>query len=266
MLNARGNMVDLIRFDSIVAEQAANHLSDKYKFVPTMKMVDALARHQWYPTKAQEVKVSKRALHNVGFQRHLIRFRNDGLTAIKDGLFPEIVMVNSHDGSAAFQIMAGLYRLVCSNGLIVADSQFGVFRIKHMGFTQERVAEASEAIVDVIPKIAEKVNEFQGIELTQDEQGVFVESALQIKYDEDELKTKEIDVHALLRPRRKEDEAPSLWNTYNKVQENFINGGRYVRSRRDHLRKNRGTNNIHESVRINKALWMLTERMAELKG
>ena len=66
-----------------------------------------------------------------------------------------------------------------------------------------------------------------------------------------------------LRVRRPDDAADNLWNTLNRVQEVLTKGGvRGVNSRR----QVRGVRGINESTRLNKALWTLTRKMAELAG
>ena len=61
------------------------------------------------------------------------------LLMVSDGdtVFPQILMTNSHDGKNSFQFQAGLYRLVCSNGLVIADAQFEDVKMRHMGYSFE---------------------------------------------------------------------------------------------------------------------------------
>lgn len=109
--------IELSKFRSITAEGQRNGLSEKYCFVPTTKVIDVLAKNGWMPVKASEVHARG---ERIGFQKHLIRFRKSNQGIIKkDDIFPEIVLFNSHDGSASFQISAGLFRMICSNGLIL---------------------------------------------------------------------------------------------------------------------------------------------------
>ena len=51
---------------------------------------------------------------------------------LKDSI-PELVFLNSHDGTTAYQVRVGLYRVVCTNGLIVSAEAFPVFRVAHRG-------------------------------------------------------------------------------------------------------------------------------------
>jgi len=257
-------IIQLEKFQSINANYQRDGLSEKYCFVPTTRVINTLVEHGWQPVKANEVRARK---HKIGFQKHLIRFRqDDGRQYQKDDIIPEIVLFNSHDGSASFQISAGLFRMICANGLVVADSTFKTHRIKHLGYREEDVSLAIENVIKNTPRIMNKVEQFKEISLSKDEQMIYLDSALLVKYNEEQLKSipsKEL----FLKPLRQEDAALTLWNTYNSIQEKFINGFSFRDGNRyNKIRKNRGISNISENVRINKALWQLAEKMAEIKA
>lgn len=265
--------INLSRFNAINADHERETLSNKYRFIPTTRVVNVLENMGWFPVKASEMKI--RNTDRDGFQKHMICFRqhSDNSLVVKDTVFPEIVLTNSHDGLASFNLMAGLFRLVCENGLIIADSMFSTHSIRHMGYADQQVIEAVEAVADSVPRISNRVNEFQDIELTQDEQGVYAMAALEAKYGREELQKKDIDVNRMLVPFRYEDKTNSLWHTFNTVQEKLIKGGKYaIKTPYAHHpnykrpAKMRGINSISESIRVNQALWTLTEKMAELKG
>lgn len=267
------NYITLDRFESINQNHSADRTSKKYSFIPTSRVINALEKKGWLPVLAGEMKCRNDS--RIGFQKHIIKFRNDAVTmANSDRLQPEIVLTNSHDGYASFCLQAGLFRFVCSNGLIVADSVFAAHHIRHMGYTDQAVYMSIEKICDTVPQIGQKVNDFQAIEMTKDEQGVFAMAALTAKYGEAAIKTREFSPDRLLSTWRHEDNKPTLWSTFNTVQEKLIKGGRYeVKTENDWRgreyksnRKARAVNSISENIRINQALWVLTEEMAKLKG
>lgn len=261
--------INLQQFASIQATAERETLSNKYSFIPTTQVINAFESKGWLPVKASEVRAKD---DRKGFQKHLIRFRHENSVPMLNEIHPEIVLTNSHDGLASFKVMAGLFRLVCANGLVVADSTFGSVSIRHMGYTDKAVHEAIENISDTVPMITGKVKDFQAIDLTPDEMGIYAMSALAIKYPE--LENRDFNIPRLLAPVRSQDRMPSLWNTYNIVQEKFLKGGRYEMKtpyperHPDYkvIGKARKVNSITEDIRINKGLWMLTEKMAELKG
>ena len=253
------------KYPSIMAQHEAGNLSSKYHFVPTTRVIDILAANNWHPFKAQEVRARS---EKYGYQKHLIRFRQiySPATININDLIPEIVLTNSHDGGTAFQICCGIFRLVCANGLMVADSTFASHRIKHMGFKDELVLEAIDDVVKTTPRIMNKVDEFKSIALTKDEQLAYAESAFSIKFTEERQNNLNLEPQYLLEPRRIEDREPTLWNTFNIVQEKFMRSGfGYATDKNKHRTIIREVKSISESIRLNKSLWMLTEKMAELK-
>ena len=259
--------LDLSRFQAINAVSEKADLSSKYSFIPTTTVINAFAQKGWMPVKASEVRCLKE--ERKGFQKHLIRFRQENSIAVLDEVHPEIVLTNSHDGLASFQIMAGLFRLVCLNGLVVADSTFAKHSIRHMGYTDQAVHLAIEELSDSIPMITNKVKDFKEIELTKNEKGIFAAAALTMKYGENALDERDFDIDNLTAPVRRADTDPTLWAGFNTIQEKFIRGGRFEKKTSDygfkHTVKARGTKNINEDIRINRGLWLLTEKMAELK-
>ena len=273
--SSNGVMLDgNICLASVNQDHAKESVSSKYRFIPTNRVLNTLKEAGWIPSKAQESKVQKES--KQGYQKHLIRLRNINvpLNVLGDNLpekiIPEIILSNSHDAGASFCIMAGLFRMVCANGIIVADSMFGAHRIRHLGYTDDKVKEAIFNIVESTPKIFNKVREFQSIQLKEEERIAFADAALHLRFDDEQLK--EINTSAtiqrLLVPRRSEDTNPNLWNTFNVVQEKFLKGGRFLiaKEREVYANKTREVKSISENIRLNKSLWALTEKMAELKN
>ena len=62
--------------------------------------------------------------------------------------------------------------------------------------------------------------------------------------------------------RRTEDQSPTLWNLFNEVQENMLQGVRYRYRRGQSIRS---LKSIDARVKINKGLWALTEAFASNK-
>jgi hypothetical protein len=275
---------DLSRFRSINAESSFG-TSGKYAFIPTTRVVDTLGQQGWFPVKASE----KRSRKADGFQEHLIRFRQENagqMVAVGD-ILAEIVLKNSHDGLSSFQIMAGLFRLACLNGMVVADSTFATHRIKHIGYKDDQVIDAVFNVVKTTPLIMGKVEEFKQVTLSPADQMIFAETSLIAKYgvpheDEPTIATR-FNLANLALPVRIQDRLSgdrgtlaenTLWNTFNIMQEKLVErGGRFARNipteERPYnhgSRKARGITSVSENVRVNQALWALTEKMAELKG
>ena len=245
---------------SIFASQPIEGVSDRYSFLPTSSILTGMRENGWVPVRAEQQSVRTEARR--GFQKHLIRFaRLEHLdTWEKNQVRPEVVLLNSHDKSSAYQLHCGLFRLVCSNGM-VADSTFQRISIKHSGFNPGSVIEASFKVLGAVPDIMNKVQLFQDRILTDAERLALATGVATHRW-EDPNKAP-VNASMLLNPRRYGDGAKDLWTTLNTVQENVIRGGQrdYSRRRPDGSRmpKSRAIKGIDEDMKLNKALWQMAE-------
>lgn len=252
---------------SVFATEPWSDVSDKYSFVPTINVVDCLRNEGFFPVKAMESKT--RTPGKKGYSKHMLRFRQSQyLDNSKVGEeVPEIVLVNSHDRTSGFALSAGVFRLVCSNGMIVKSSNFGDISVRHSGSDIEgQVVEGSLRIIEDMPAIINSMNEMKAIQLSSNEQLAYATAALELRYPSDDAgnSTSPIAASKLLQVKRYADNKNDLWTSFNRVQENFMKGGlRGINSIGQHttLRK---ISSVSEDVRLNKALWMLTESMAKL--
>ena len=248
---------------SIFAVEPWQAMSDRYTFIPTSTIVDRMRNEGFVPVKAVQ---SRTRIEGKGdFTKHQIRFRD-----IRNGelpvlthlgqLFTEIILTNSHDGASAYKIDAGLMRLVCMNGMTVAAGEHNAMKVRHSG-SADGIIEASYEVVEQFPRVLESAEQFHQLQLTAPQQRVFAEAAISLRYDENAP----IVPEQVIRPRRREDVAPTLWNTFNTAQEHLTQGGITGRNpQTQQRRKIRPVSGIAENTKLNQALWTLTERMAEL--
>ncbi len=249
---------------SVFATNPISDVSNRYQFIPTFDVVKRLQNEGWMPTKVQESYV--RNQENQGYQKHLIRFQRQDL--ILNGEAIEVVLINSHNRSAAYQLMAGVFRFICSNGMIVGDT-FERISVKHINFDPDAVVKASYEIIENAPKIAQNMQEMKAIELNKDEKEIYAESAALTVYGE--RTAIPFDASRLLTPRRYDDRNKNdLWSTFNIVQENMMKGGMrgLKRDKNGNFRRvtTRKIKSIDKDVRLNKALWNLTEKMKVIKS
>jgi hypothetical protein len=258
--------------------------SERYTYIPTSEVIAGLMKHGFQPFKAMQSR--SRIEGKSEFTKHLIRFRHPD-AALQGDSYPEVVLINSHDGTSAYKLMAGVFRLICSNGLIIADSITGSLSVHHKGNIVDQVIEGSFEIIGESVKALKTADVWSQLALTTGEQNAFAEAAHSLRFADSEGKiTTPITAAQLLAPRRTEDAAPrtdyrvaptaasDLWRTMNVVQENVIKGGLHgtqrgfdERGRRTSRRvTTRTVNGIDQDVKLNRAMWMLAERMAELKG
>lgn len=256
---------------SAFAVQAHESRSDRYAYIPTLDVLRGMEDAGFLPFKATQSKA--RDITKREYTKHMIRFRASDQTqalAVGDSL-PEIVLVNSHDGSSAYHLMAGIFRLVCSNGLVIAESMIGAVHIRHSGDVVRDVIRASRELIADTPGALERIGQWSQLQLTSGEREAFAGSAHTLRFADAEGQTHTpITPTQLLMPRREADRKADLWSTLNVIQENTIKGGLHAVGRDQQGRRRRTTsravNGIDQDVKLNRALWQLAERMAELKG
>src|SRR6267154_5503526 len=208
---------------SIFASQPMDTVSDRYSFLPTSSILRGMRENGWAPVRAEQQSV--RTAARRGFQKHLIRFaRAEHLHSWeKNQVRPEVVLLNSHDKSIAYQLHCGLFRLVCSNGMVVADASFQRISIKHSGFNPDSVIEASFKVLSAVPDVMNKVQLFQDRILTDAQQLALATGAAAYRWED--LTKAPVSPSMLLNPGRYGDGAKDLFITLNCVQENIIRGG-----------------------------------------
>ena len=249
---------------AIFAESPDTAVSDRYGFVPTINVVDALQTEGWNPVRAQQTK--SRDFDKKHLARHMIRFRQDPDRQMTVGdSVSELVLTNSHDRSAAYQLDLGLFRLVCSNGMVTPAGELGHIRVKHGKNIVENIIDGSLQLAGEIENISDSVETFQSTLISREEAYLFARAALSLRYGEEWQSQSPISPEALLQARRNEDKEPSLWKTFNRVQENLMKGGLIGRSSTGRSTRTRAIHSVSEDVRLNRALWQLTDEFSKLK-
>lgn len=262
---------------SAFAAEAHESRSARYTYIPTAEVIDGLMAQGFAPFRA--VQSRSRIPGKSEFTKHMIRFRHaSGLTAQQGENIPEVVLINSHDGTSAYKLLSGIFRVVCTNGLVVCSQNMGELSVPHKGNIVDRVIEGSFEIIGQSRKALASVETWGNLRLSAGEQNAFAEAAHTLRFAdaEGEVKTT-ITAAQLLAPRRREDRGEGdnwnragsdLYRTMNVVQENVIKGGISAPYNPRATRRSsmRGVKGIDQDVRLNRALWQLAERMAELKG
>lgn len=253
--NARAlTTTDLAKFAPAVFNTTpAERCSEKYSLFSTADIIDGLREQGYVPTWAS---AARRA--NAINGKHLVRFaRTEDLGKLNPGEErPEIVLVNSHNGTSSYRLMAGVFRFVCSNGMVVQSVNAGAIRVRHQGHTLEDVITSSLEIGNNFEETWENIKEMKSIHLSESEAVKFAKAAAGVRFGEKAVEAGRIlTPEALLTRQRNEDAPLTLWNVFNTVQENSIRGG--VRVGRRQMRQIR---NVDANVRINAGLWELADQ------
>ncbi len=250
----------------VFAEAPTNpDVSSKYLFVNTETIIDDLDKLGWKPVEAAQRKARK--AEGTIFSKHMVAFQNPDIQITSedgDNAYPRILLTNSHDGMQAFKFSVGIFRLVCSNGLVVADAKFSDFKIKHKGYSFEELRNVVRQAVEDLPNKVQVMNDMRSRFLTQEEKNKLALDAMLIRAGvtpgSDKAKEFEYDaetIEDILEPKRIEDEGNDLWRTFNVVQEKIINGDFHAALKGAKVRKVRKIKSFEKDLEVNKKLFKL---------
>lgn len=245
---------------SIFAEAAHGSRSDRYTYIPTSTVLTGLRKEGFEPFMVCQTRVRDESKRE--FTKHMLRLRH--ATQINDAEANEVVLLNSHDGTSSYQMLAGMFRFVCSNGLVFGDTTADV-RVRHKGEIVDDVIEGAFEVMAGFEKVRENRDAMRSIELAPAEAAVFARSALMLKYEPDPTKPAPITETQLLDARRHDDRRPDLWSTFNRIQEHLVVGGLQGRTANGRSRATRAVQGIDQNVKLNRALWNLADEMRRLK-
>lgn len=241
---------------SVMASEAHESRGERYSFIPTIRVIDGLRAEGFQPYEIRQTKV--RDAGKREHTKHMVRMRH--ASSIVADEVPEIILLNSHDGTSSYQIMSGVFRFVCSNGLIAGD-MFNNIKVRHSGNVVGDVIEGATRVLEDAKQIGSRIDEYKAITLNYDEQTAFARAALQLRWGDDQP----VVPGSILRPSRWQDREDNLWTVYNRVQENMMKGGVRGRSATGRRTTTRAVGGVTENVKLNKALWTLADTMAALK-
>jgi len=231
-------------------------LSNHYSFVPTMNVVNDLRALGYEVVDAKQVKARKKSTN--GYQKHMITFEHPKYKVEGREEYPQILLTNSHDGGNAFTLSAGIFRLVCSNGLVIKTEDYGSARLVHKGYSFEAVQKLVKEFEVTVSEVLNKITEMKKVQLTKDQQIEFAKQAALLRfksksYNEDNIE-KVVNLDDLLNVERKEDAGNGLYEVFNRVQESLINGKYTYLGTKDKPRKARPIKNFKQNIEVNKKL------------
>lgn len=238
---------------SVYTENAAHGTSEKYTHIPTHRVVNDMELLGWDVIDAKEIK----ARRNVGFQKHLLVFRNPEIVingADGDTVYPQILLTNSHDGKNAFTFTAGLFRMICENGLVISTQEFENVKIRHMGYDFNELQNTINTMVEKLPLTVESMNKFKQTQLDQEQVLDFAKRALEVRFGD--IEDMNFDLDELITPTRVEDKGDDLWSVFNVVQEKLVHG-MFNYKYGTKVRKARKIKNFRQDMDLNSKLYNL---------
>jgi len=245
---------------SIFAENPHESRSERYSYIPTASVLTELRGEGFQPFMVCQTRV--RHEDRREFTKHMVRLRH--ASQINGNEANEIILLNSHDGTSSYQMLAGMFRFVCHNGLVCGNTLADV-RVHHKGNVAEHVIEGAYEVLHSFEQVQESRDAMRLITLDEGEQELLARSALALKYDAPNKATPVTEAQILM-PRRFGDGGSDLWSTFNRIQENLLKGGLNERSAHGRRQSTRPVQGIDQNLRLNRALWMLAEGMQQLKA
>lgn len=243
------------RASSIFSKTAAPTVSDKFTHIPTNKVIEDMEKLGWGVVDAKQVKARKTG--TMGFQKHLVVFRNDDVVingVDGDTVFPQILLTNSNDGKNAFTFTAGLFRMVCENGLVISTEQFNDVKMRHMGYTFEELQVQIKEMVELLPLTVESMNKMKSIQLSEEQAVALAKKSLATRFTDEQIESFDIDLGKLLEPTRPEDKGNDLWSVFNVIQEKILDGD-FTYMVGTKIRKARKVKNFKQDMEINQRLF-----------
>jgi len=205
---------------SIFASGKHGSRSERYTYIPTIEVLRGLRKEGFEPVMVAQGR--SRVEGKAEFTKHMIRMRHAGHVSIKPEA-NEIILINSHDGASSYQMLAGLFRFVCCNGLVVGTVSNDI-RIPHRtgksGNIQDEVIEGAFRVLDDFEAVDASTDSMKALTLRPEEEHAFATAALALRFGErtEGQPLAPITAEQLIEARRPEDLGHSLWSTFQRLQ------------------------------------------------
>jgi translation initiation factor 1 (eIF-1/SUI1) len=247
--------------------------SEKFASIPTIAVVERLEKEGFSVVGAKQSVT--RVPGKAPFTKHLLRIRalDDAAKHVVGGTVAEMLLKNANDGTCAYDLMSALWRIACMNSLVSMLEKIDSLKVRHSGDVMSKVIDGTFTVIENSKLALAAPEAWSQIKMDREESLAFADAARTIRFgDADGNVDSPIQAVQLLTARRTEDaDRTNLWTNFNVVQENVIRGGlRGVRidteTNRRRRMSTRAVQGIDQDVKLNRALWTLASKMAELKG
>lgn len=242
------------------------NVSDRYVQANTETVIDDLAKLGWFPVQAKQCRTNK---NSSGIRSlHMIAFQNPDVKIVKQGpdggetvdSWPRIILTNSHDGFNSFKFLLGMFRLVCSNGIIVGDTELVNMSVKHINYDFETLRDIVKTAIEQVPNIVCTMNAMKNTVLSDEQKMEMAKNVVKIRRgaeDDEKFEVDEETITDILDPIRQEDKASDLWTIFNVCQEKMIKGEYNYASKGKKARKQRKITSIKKDIDFNQKLWSI---------
>lgn len=232
-------------------------VSYRYAFIDTKRVVEDMRDLGYEVADFRRPKFRTRAgafgLHEVDFRRPEDIERPAAET-------PRVLFLNTYDGSRRAQIITGVFRLVCYNGLI-AGSTLQNEKFLHLGDYEHDLLDQIKGVGKTTMQAFDRIEKYKSQKVDRGIGMELARRALELRDPKDSMEFK-VDPKIALMPRRREDNKADLWTTWNRIQENLLKGGIPAIDEEGKVRTTRAITQIQKSNDLNSRLWDLLEEVS----
>lgn len=244
------------RAPALFATQAHPKMSSRYSFTNTY---DILLHIHNKGFKVSSVQGGEKTYSKV-----MVRMRHSGYDIRDDA--PEIVVLDSHDGSRRLKLMLGIIRFICMNGCVAGDMLYAKSFIHLAPDLMQQIMLELDDIQEPINRLQSRVNRMKSYETTIGERLALADAAIKVRFEGERSASFYTDMRKnILHTRRVADESNDMYTVMNVVQENVLRGGMMYETHNS-IRRVAPINAVDRNVTINQALWREAERLIERKA
>ena len=245
------------------SDSAAPHTSERYSHVRTADIVQKMLDSGFVIQNASQQKTQKRTAGNEQFQKHRITMRmpgDFGQSLDLGSVFPTVDLINSGNWSSKFLMALGLYRLICTNGMVApVGDQAHTVNVRHNNINDD-VMQAMDTAIASAPSLVDFADRAANADMSDNAITEYVTAAARLRWNfEKDESPSEAHLTGLGHARRIEDNKTDLWHTFNRVQENGTRGGFLIPDSSGKMRRSREVTNIAADTAWNQNLWSLTQ-------
>lgn len=238
---------------ALTAEPCPN-MSERYVHIDTRDVVRYMKSEGWHlaATRAAQPRV-----RDPLYATHMLDFRRPDDVPIR-GAAPRIIIVNSHNGTTSARAMAGFFRFVCANGLVVGH-ETGHVVARHAGADALQFVHEVQRLERVLAEQRSTLQRWAGRRLNLAQREEYARLVAQLRYGS----AWAAEPHQILALRREEDDDGTLFSAFNRAQENTTRGGFIGRSRTGRRVTARPLTGIMSDLTYNERLWRMTAELAD---
>jgi len=216
-------------------------IKQKEFYIPTLDVITKLQDEGWKISGVAEQRGKNRKITSNYVQLQHPDFAVQNSKG-KNEAFTSITLSNSCNGNRPLQMSLGMFRQVCTNGLIRFDQHAETEKIKHIEVNARDLDRFVVSMNGKADKLLTEVNEMKHKGLSIEDMRKLAREAASLRY----TNLDEINIDDLFAVNRVEDESNDLWTVFNRIQENLTHD----------------VKNMNEDIRLNQQLFSLVENFA----